>query len=422
MPSPQDLNAFRRPWFTGSTGFAEELPDDESLRVGGVDLMPLEQLGADRDIFLDPAGDDVNGDGTLANPWKTPQRAQDEYQSIIPGDFLVNINVAKGIYTGLSQFDMKYEFGAALRWLGERDTLGPYNFSNFSAVQTDANFPDLEFIDFDISFTTGDDFQVGFFVKIESPSGGTNPEATIGLHRVEAVDTGTDTATVRVWRRLNTAELPSGAISGSVELIKSVFQFPGTNGIFIEGPVSSGQWGDIVIEGDATSYDTKHGVECRSGGVFLSDGQTVGILGIHSFRRCVVGSTGGTIEIKVGGFSKVENTAIVGFAGSIVVCNFTCTVNGVGLQGAANTTGGRMDVTRLKAQACTRQNCISADVQGLIDARLAEIFYDSDGANTGIKANEMSSVAAEGAVITGFATNTSPAADTVGNDNSYVST
>lgn len=81
-------------------------------------------LATDTDFYCNPAGNDITGDGSIGNPWKSPMGAYDHLASMYDlGGKRVRVLLADGTYTQTNQFEgpLVGQRGASgLQFIGNR--------------------------------------------------------------------------------------------------------------------------------------------------------------------------------------------------------------------------------------------------------------------------------------------------------------
>lgn len=413
-----------------TSGLIQEIAEGDTIPV---EIMPP-AITADLELYVDTAGDDVTGDGSIGNPYLTIIRAAEHYLTVDPGNFFINIHINAGVHDCDEKFTVIYPFGGKLRWLGESASFATPTIANIDgAASTDANFAGLEYIDFDLTLTGLADSPtpVGMFVHMDGCTGGTNPQGLNGLHEIVAWDGGTDVATCRVWRRLNTTELPSGAITVSKALlIKSVLQFTDDDhGIDVRGPYEMGDWDAIVIRGNATAYGSaKRGVRLFNGASLRSATDINIATGLCLHEWGVAGEIVGdaTYYSQLGAVSKCNDQAMqisvggtVRFTGSGNAARNRATINGCDNRAFLIDDHGILIADSLKVHSSA--GAVTCQMGSFAELTNLSLHYDQ-GAETGVLADDMGRVVTTGATIVGFATDYSPTADTFGNNGSFIGT
>ena len=414
MALTQDISEFHRPIILNNGQF-KQLPDDEGLTIGGLNY-PLLPLTADEDIYLDENGDDDTGDGSQGSPWQTLQRAQDAYLNILPGNFDINIHISGHIEHD-DQLNMVYPYGAALQFFGENtpETFLNATVSNIQSAATDANYAELEYIDLDIDLSGMTATPaVGDMVRCAAGSGGTNPETLEGGHTIIAESSGT--VTVRMWRALNTTEVPSGSITVSGILYQDGIDFTGdTNGLVISGPISGGTWENVFIRGNSTAAASRTAVLVNSSGSF----NTIGPVLFHDWLRGVSAANNGFADTPSGVYSKMRDVAMASSTAGTIRAQSSTRVSGCEFAIWANNNGCAIVNTLRAICAAGAPQCILAELGSRVIAQNAVLRFD-DGAATGMLADDVSQIVSTGSTLTGFATDYSPTVNTVGNGHSFI--
>lgn len=396
-------------------GNLRSLEHGEFLRVGN-QLFPATILSEDVTIYVDPNGSDFTGNGSIEKPYKTIGRAAEHYLLLIPGNFEVTVHLNPGIHTVSSRFQVSYPFGASLVFEGETETLAAPTVDNIdAAADTDANYPQLRFYDFELD-VTGTAAEAGMFVVITNATGGTNPQVLNGLHRIESV--ASDTAVCRVWQCAGAnAVLPSGAITVSdVKLLKSVLKFTANSqGVWLNGISAMGQWDNLVIEGNVDAYTSERaGVE-MVGGAFIRS--ALGLY-MHEWGRGVQPFANGATYLQAGAISKCRSIGINCPAFGIVRAD-AFVINGTGSFSINAVNAGQVLTANTKCHSMNN-TAVIADNKGYIDISGGQLHYPAVTAGGfGLFARDLSDIDAEGATVTGFGTVKSPATNP-GNDESRI--
>lgn len=387
------------------------------------DNIPVE-LDADEDIYVSTSGNDVTGDGSVGNPYLTIFRAAQHFNLLIPGTNVISVILSAGSHDVDETITFTYQYGSNLEWVGDAEDVATPTISSIDATATTGSSPytGLEWIEYDLDLSAANpDPVVGNFVYLEGCTGGSNPGGLNGLAEVMSVSSGT--ATCRLWRRVGTTELPSGAVTvASAKLLRTVLNFTADDhGMNIQGPYDMGNWSGVVFKGNDTAVgSSKRGVRLFTGaGLRSASGFTAGVNidGLHLYQWNtgyeIIGS-GATVYALEGSVSKctargfrIDNGASVRFTGGVVHGCGTIAVN------CSSGADCEFSTTNIHSVA----NPVSAD-RGSVGVSSCLIEFDQGG-QTAITATNGGFVRADGATLTGFATNYAPPADTY-DDGSYI--
>jgi hypothetical protein len=192
----------------------------------------------------------------------------------------------------------------------------------------------------------GKSVTVGDYISLGSGSGGVNPRGLFGVHKVSDWDSGTRMATVQVVFR-DGASISSGTVTGTIDLIKTVLSFTGSNGIYLNGLLSGGFWIGLVIQGDDHT-SSQVGINLLAGATLTIQGASVngfatGVVGFGvGVSAAISASFNGEhgfiskhgeygVRATVGGTVHITNAHVSGVADSGIVCLTNSTFNAPGL-------------------------------------------------------------------------------------------
>lgn len=385
----------------------------EHLLLGSEYYPPLSLLDS-VDLYVGISGSDAHGNGTSDNPFFSLERAHKALFNYRPTpSATINVYIQEGIYN-VDTFRPNYPFGSNVAWTGAYEDFGAgqISLSNYSSVTSaPAEATELQYYDIDCTFPTDTEAAVGQFVLILQPSGGTNNPATRGLHKIIAWDSGTFTATVRVWQVNGVAEQASGTITASGSIIKTVFKSTG-NMLEIIGAISGGTWNGLVFEGTGTAeYAVSRGIELKLGGN-MSGGTRLGMHNYQVGARTSVGSSllGQGIsasKCKVDGM--LANQGMIDNVGGGII-------NGCGTAGVGCNTGFLRHRSYIHSSGSVAAVLVGNN--GTIDVVSSTIHYDT-GSSVALRAREHSTIVSNGSTISGFTTNRDPSSNP-GSEGSYI--
>lgn len=384
------------------------------VRISRSSATPTVQLTADADIYVDPAGSDTTGDGSSGAPYATIFRAMEHVNTLIPGTHLITINLSADTHTITQTINFTYPYSSNLEWVGDVEDVSSPTISSISGTATTGSSPytGLEYIEFslDLAAATPDPI-AGEFVYLEGCTGGTNPNGLNGLSEIMSVTSGV--ATCRLWRRVGTTELPSGAITvSSAKLIRTVFSFTADDhGIFVSGPFDMGHWSGVVFKGNDTAVgSSKRGIRLFTGAGIRAASQTPNVDGLHVYQWNtgyeIIGS-GASAYILEGSVAKctargfrIDNGASVRFTGGVV--------SGCGTIAVNVSSGADAEFSTTYFHSCQQVGVVD---RGSLSVASCPIDFDQ-GAQTALQATNNGFIRADGATITGYTTDYDPPADT----------
>lgn len=403
-----DTKHVYEPLIENCNGNTQKISPFDTLRINGQEI-PIPILQEDMTIYLSPGGND-NDPGKEDTPFKTLHRAQEEVLKFIPGNQIITISLARGIYVHNAGFKPSWLYGDKVNIVGQKENPGSCAISNIDlSHSTDANFPNLQYFDCDINLSGASNVSIGFFVQVNTTSGGTYGPALLGLHKIIAWDSSTNLATIRIWQRVGTAEIPSGSITVTgAWVMQTVIAFDESvadHGIEMIG-THSGNWQNIIIEGNQNGFDTYRGIRARVGGLF----NTTGLVGLHNWDVGCECFNGSFVELSTGMISKMYTLGIsVQDAG--VRFAFGAYASGCGVFFAMVQASGNLTAFDSFIIASSKNYAIWTAKLGHVDVENADFYYEDAVFPTTacLRAEKFSEIVATGATFTGFTTSKSTA-------------
>lgn len=387
-------------------GTLRPLGHDETLLVDGRQIPQV--LTEDLDVYIAVSGNDVTGSGRVDDPFFSIHKALDYIAHIIPANFQINIHCDEGIYTLDRNIVPTHAYGGAINITGEKTNVNTtLTISNIDvSYSTDASFPNLQYFDCDIDLS-GDSpsVKVGYFIRIKDATGGTNHDALRGMHEIIAWDSGTETATIRVWSKVDVAALPTGSITATnADVLQTIFKFDESiddHALEING-FHAGKWNWVVIRGNQNMFDARRGIRCQGGGTFVAQSPC----GLHNFDIGIECFNGSSVEFAAGMVSKIFTIACSTSAGSNVRLNFTAYVSGCGQSAAWCQGGGNITLGDSIVVACAETYCVLCQRGGTVEATDAFFFYEdkSPVSTACFRADSLGNIAATGVTVTDFTT------------------
>jgi len=260
---------------------------------------------------------------------------------------------------------------------------------------------------------------VGDYLYVRNAADGTNPNALVGCHRVSAVGG----STVTIASKHKTA-VPSGAVTATVRLIKTVITCNECNGIDLCNGGFAGI-SDLVFAFsgamDRAGLSVDYGADeryQRGGKAQIGNGAVTLYTGIVGFSNGVVVGSGATLIVDYG-------LTVSGCATGIVVDNGAAdlqTVSVTGCDKGLHVEMGRVTAPGIKVYGCT---------DGAVASRAGNIRFSYfaetgdaiiDGCTLGLTASHYGYISATDVTFNANTTNASPAVDTVGNVGGYIDT
>jgi hypothetical protein len=385
------------------------------------DIMFPEVLTKDVTFYVETDGDDANGDGTTAAPFKTVFGALNRISTINPASYSITIQFGKGIWYLDRTIRPNYPFAGSVSFIGNRHNVGSAKHdstvSNIDPGYTTNPDPGpsgakLQYFDCDVDLTaltgfTTPDVEVGYFLNINATSGaGTNQPALLGNHEIIAWNSGTDVATIRVWSRLGVSALPTTPITvtgGNVQ--QTVFKWydlVDDHGLEVTGG-NGGEWQDIVLHGNQNQFDTRRGLRVWNAGSVAPNVR----FGIHNFDVGAEVFSGGAVEMPVGFISKIWTKGIVVAANAGVRFNFGSIMNGIGQIGVQCQQSAIVLVNTSYFIGCTDSYCLWAWTGGYIDATSAKCYYGDGAGDICLYATVLGDIIKTSITRSGFTTNES---------------
>ena len=367
-------------------------------------------LTANETIYVRTTGNDTTGDGSSVFPFLTLERTVGHIGGLYIGDYTVTVDIGEGVFTEAGTITFMHPFGSQVIFQGVSERISSLTTASISGT-TSYGFNNLYYRDITMVLPVGKSVSVGDYIGFATASGGTNPNAVIGMHKVSVWVSGTRTATVQVAYR-NGSETPSGTITCDVDLVKTVIAFSDRNGIRISGPYYGGAWRGLVIQGDWNgSNSSVYGIWSLNGAVVSvagadTSGYACGIVGFknaiyaqnnslifadygymskHGQHVCMA-QNGGILSLRTARISACNNYGIYAFNGSTVAAN-ACKVVGTGNNSVTSYQGSFIDITSSFVGESNSTTSVYADRWSGIDGTGATvddaISPSTDGNNDG---------------------------------------
>jgi hypothetical protein len=289
-------------------------------------------ISASATFYISTTGSDTTGDGTSGNPWATITKVI-SYLSTrrIVTDAVITIQFADGTYSYSAQQVWRHPDSPTCVIQGTNT----YDKTMSSVVSSSGGAGAWSIV---IQLNSVANIAVNDYIVMLSSSNGTNPRLMLGCHKVTNVDTGNVRITV-TSRSLN-AGAPSGAVTGTVTVLKSIFYSTVNGALVIYGAVLTVQNMALVnstntnallvassysegrIQGKVGLYDTYITTRnfgqwtiydncCASGGVFGVDVYGSGTVFIWG-NTVVTGAAWGAISSRQGAYIYVGGSCQIG--------------------------------------------------------------------------------------------------------------
>lgn len=233
-------------------------------------------------LYVDPAGNDTTGDGSVGTPWATVGKAI-SYLADFRMDAIVTISLGKGVYT---------ESNIVINHPDSRhiEIVGPDVVTKtMSSVQSSSGSSGAWSIVVNLNSVA--DIDDGDFAIFTNCTGGTRPRVMIGLAEVTNVDSGNTRITVASPNIF--ASAPSGNVTGDVTIIKAVLDFDATDGITVKSALSNGVdnylLNNLVLD-QVGAAGTTTGCDMLAYG--NGSGALANVVGVNGFQTCVKVSYG----------------------------------------------------------------------------------------------------------------------------------
>jgi len=249
---------------------------------------PPRQVFGDETIFVTTAGNDTSGNGDNLNPFATPERAIEELGRMTIGNNAITVDIGPGVYTRTTPLEFKHPFGGQVTFLGDYEKITGESTTSIGSTEYNLSTVsgNLDYVIATITFPGSTNLAADDYILISNASGGSNPQALQGCHKVESY--AADVATIHIIYRAGVAK-PSGTISFDCMLVRTVLDFSMSNGFKADGPYHMGMWEGVVIQGDENHASCDYGIwMLNSPTISLKeDGAGYGTVGIRGWQRGV---------------------------------------------------------------------------------------------------------------------------------------
>jgi hypothetical protein len=361
-------------------------------------------------IYVKTTGDDGTGWGNNAAPYLTLDRAIKHLGYLDIGEYNVTVVIGPGVYSKATEQIFDHPQGNRVTFQGDHEVVTSQSTTSISA--TDYDLPtadgDLDYYEATITLT-GKTLTAGDYILIYNATGGTNPEALQGCHKVESF--ASDIATIRVVHYAGTSHA-SGTVNFDCTLVRTVLAFTNSSGLKGDNH-HLGSWKQLVIQGDETETNCNNGIELYSAKISITN-----TLGIRGWRRGILAADSSTVRADV--FSGFVSCCYwFGFQatnGSMVDA-LGCYVSGCGynaFRASRNSTIGATGAyaTGIAAYSLRSEGNSWIDfTDGTIKASTNNVLYASDGGGITAEAEDVSATQ----VYYDSTATCSPARDTEGN-------
>lgn len=211
-------------------------------------------LDANKTLYITTGGNDSTGDGSVSTPWATLNKALDWLSDkLIASNVYITIQFADGTYTRVATDTITHVNGDRIKIIGENT----YDLTMSSIVSSSGSAGAWSIIVQVGAGETANAAVDNFLFISYNVSGGSLRETLPGCWKITNVDGVNHRLTVINTSQYGTA--PSGAVSGTVTLIKTVLFYNGCNGITIGVGRTLGDMTKIALVGDGTGYGINMG-------------------------------------------------------------------------------------------------------------------------------------------------------------------
>jgi len=365
---------------------------------------PPRQVFGDETIFVTTAGNDTSGNGDNLNPFATPERAIEELGRMTIGNNAITVDIGPGVYTRTTPLEFKHPFGGQVTFLGDYEKITGESTTSIGSTEYNLSTVsgNLDYVIATITFPGSTNLAADDYILISNASGGSNPQALQGCHKVESY--AADVATIHIIYRAGVAK-PSGTISFDCMLVRTVLDFSMSNGFKADGPYHMGMWEGVVIQGDENHASCDYGIwMLNSPTISLKeDGAGYGTVGIRGWQRgvyaqnnamafldyCFVScchqygimcTNGGIANIRYGFISGCNNAGLYASSGSTIGAAY-CEITGVGASGVGCYDGAWIDFLNGVIKASTNNVLYASNGGGIKapaeDVSATQVYYDS---------------------------------------------
>jgi len=398
----------------------------------------IQKITTDTTFYVATTGNDTTGDGSSGSPWATLGKAL----SYIGGycwdtsTVTVTIQLGDGAYTMTSTTEVAHPCGPGLAIVGE-NIYSKTMSSVVSSSGSEGAWSLVLQLD-DVANIAADDW-----VIVRPATGGTNPTYAQGFHKVTNVDSGNNRITVYSDHLNETA--PSGAVAATVIVIKTRLNYNGCDGILVRNGNTLGFLDKAAIIGDGTANKSgivaglqmnASSVPVGSGG-YISCGEYVGVSGFGAFGFAALGGslvanycaasnclrgiqahTGAVVLSFYFTASGNSNIGIWASAGATVYCNYA-TASGNASHGFQTSVGAAISDYGAQANGNGGAGMVAL-YSGIVYAEAGtQVNNDTHGlyAYSGGRIYAASSTQTGNGIAA-----TSPAPNTLGNEEGYIDT
>ena len=196
--------------------------------------------------YISTSGNDTTGDGSSGDPWATIDKAMSEISSSLIVGATVTIQLGDGTYTltaGTASFD--HAMGNNITITGENT----YDIS-LTSIQSSAGAAGAWSVVLNVSDVSNAAVNDYLLVPYDV-AGGTRPETLAGVWKITNVDAVNTRITVLTTHKHTSA--PSGAVAGTVTIVKTILDYSGYDGMTVSQGFSIGTLNKMVLVGDSTA-------------------------------------------------------------------------------------------------------------------------------------------------------------------------
>ena len=356
----------------------------------------------DTTFYVATNGNDVTGDGSSGSPWATIEHALAYLgNKWINSTVTVTIQVGDGTFTSTAPITPIHPCGSRIAIAGANT----YSRTLSSVQSSSGSAGNWSYV---LNLNSVANIAAGDYVLIKGLSGGTRPTYLSGCHYVSNVDIGNNRFTVTV--KHPSASVASGAVTGTVIVVKTVLYFSQSYGFSFTGTRLKSI--DKVVLKGPNPGGGNYAVGCYATN---NAGAALGpTLGMSGWDQCLLVTVSAAAQ-----FAGVLSYATYGIntqQGGAVLSAGDCVFSALTIAMYASS-GGICWINTPMITGCTygsyaERQAVTAVYQGTVEACSTYGLYAGD-----------SGFCISGSTCTfrDNGTNTSPALQTRGNNEGYIS-
>jgi len=374
-----------------------------------------------------PVGSDLIGEGTALKPWATIDKAMDFLQTYwIASGATVTIELADGQHNYTDSIDLKHPCGSRIIISGKN----VYDVNITALISTTGGAVDGLHTNYPVVFSVGDTDHIAVddYMLVNTITTPTTMAAYAGVHKVTAVDPELGRVTLSV-RHTTVAQPSAGLCTMTAMLIKSVVNFTSEIGFYLDRGAILNSIKNLVVAGNYVNAPT-----IGAGGISVWNGSQTkigGAVGVTGFSNAGIScrDLSSVICEDDGYYATSKCGAGVMLSGncflSVNLASFISSGSGIGVQSDVN--------SAFHANRNASLYIVGNSTYGLSASTRALIFLGPTAVQ--VEGNALTTgsifIASSGGYIlvknayTALGTNgtaSSPAVNTLGNEQGYVDT